>query len=159
MKESTIQKIRHYALQQELSHKAGRRTFLARDLYTKTPVIVKVLQLGSAFEWDALKLFQREAQILQHLDHPTIPQYKESFEAEIDGVHSFVLVQTYIPAPSLQKVVEAGKLFSEAETIAIAQRLLTTLSYLHQQLPPVIHRDIKPSNILISDPALREIVA
>ena len=64
-------------------------------------------------------------------------------------MHSFVLVQTCIPAPSLQKVVEAGKLFSEAEVIAIAQKLLSTLSYLHQQLPPVIHRDIKPSNILI----------
>lgn len=157
MKELTTQKLRHYALQQKLSHKAGRRTFLARDLYTKTPVIVKILQLGEAFEWDALKLFKREGQILEHLEHYTIPQYKDSFETEIDGVHSFVLVQTYIPAPSLQKVVEEGKLFSEAETIAIAQQLLTTLSYLHQQLPPVIHRDLKPSNILISEPSPRAI--
>lgn len=155
----TNRTIRHYLLQQALSHKAGRRTFLARDLYTKTPVIVKILQFSSAFDWDELKLFKREAQILQHLDHPSIPQYKDSFEAEVDGVHSFVLVQTYIPAPSLQKVVEAGKLFSEAEVIAIAQKLLSTLSYLHQQLPPVIHRDIKPSNILISDPSLGEIIA
>ncbi|EDX86714.1 protein kinase domain [Synechococcus sp. PCC 7335] len=155
MKELATQKLRHYALQQELSHKAGRRTFLARDLYTKTPAIVKILQFDRAFEWDALKLFRREADILQQLDHSAIPQYKDSFEAEIDGVHSFVLVQTYIPAPSLQKVVETGKLFSEAEVTAIAQQLLTTLSYLHQQLPPVIHRDLKPSNILISEPSPR----
>ena len=67
-------------------------------------------------------------------------------------MHSFVLAQTYAPAPSLQKVVETGQLFSEAETIAIAQQLLTTLNYLHQQLPPVIHRDLKPSNILIGEP-------
>ncbi|MEM8502868.1 MAG: serine/threonine-protein kinase [Cyanobacteria bacterium P01_D01_bin.1] len=163
MKEWTAQKIRHYALQQELGHKlghkadrkAGRRTFLARDLYTKTPVVVKILQFDQAFEWDVLKLFKREGQILQHLSHSTIPEYKDSFEMEINGVHSFVLVQAYIPAPSLQKVVEAGELFSESETIDIAQQLLKTLCYLHQQLPPVIHRDIKPSNILISDPSPR----
>ncbi|MBE9061039.1 serine/threonine-protein kinase [cf. Phormidesmis sp. LEGE 11477] len=158
MRELTSRTIRQYLLQQALSHKAGRRTFLARDLYTNTPVIVKILQFSHAFDWDGLKLFQREAQILQQLEHSSIPQYKDSFEAEVDGVHSFVLVQTYIPAPSLQKVVEAGKLFSEAEVIAIAQKLLTTLIYLHQQLPPVIHRDIKPSNILISDPSPRATV-
>ena len=146
-----------YALQKELSHKAGRRTFVAKELTTNTPVILKFLQFGSAvvgstLSWEDIKLFKREAQILQHLSHPKIPQYKDSFETEIAGVQTFVLVQTYIPAPSLQSVVEAGELFTEEAVVAIAQQLLTTLVYLHSQLPPVIHRDLKPSNILISEP-------
>ncbi|MGD1898746.1 MAG: serine/threonine protein kinase [Phormidesmis sp.] len=155
MKELASKQLSRYALRKELSHKAGRRTFLATDLETQTPVIVKVLQLGKGFQWDDLKLFEREAKILQQISYPTIPQYQDSFETEIEGVPSFVLVQTYIAAPSLQSVVDAGQLFSEAEVVAIARQLLTTLSYLHQQLPSVIHRDIKPSNILISQPSLK----
>ena len=148
-----------YALQRELSHKAGRRTFVAKDLLTQTPVILKLLQLSSAFSWEDIKLFKREGQILQQLSHPQIPQYKDSFETDIDGIRCFVLVQTYIPARSLQAVVEAGKLFSEADVIAIAQQLLSILRYLHQQLPPVIHRDIKPSNILIRETSASAAVA
>lgn len=152
MQEITSPKLNHYALRKELTRKAGRRTFLAEDSANRLPVIVKILSFGEAFQWEDLKLFKREGNILQHLAHPTIPQYRESFEAEIEGVFSFVLVQTYIAAPSLQNVVESGKLFSEKEVISIAHSLLSTLSYLHKQLPPVVHRDIKPSNILISQP-------
>ena len=154
-----IQIVSHYALQKKLSHKAGRQTFLAEDLRTHVPAIVKVLQLDSIESWSELKLFQREAQILQQLSHPAVPKYKESFEADVDGVTSFVSVQSYIAARSLQDVieerVEAGELFSEAEAIVIAQSLLSILNYLHHQLPPVVHRDIKPSNVLISEPETR----
>ncbi|MEL7067084.1 MAG: serine/threonine-protein kinase [Cyanobacteria bacterium J06581_3] len=153
MKDLAYQQIEHYALQKELSHKANRQTFLAKDLHTQTPVILKVLQFGHGTDWDELKLFKREAQILQQLDHPSIPKYLDSFETEISEKTCFVLVQTYIAARSLQQTVESGQLFSETEAIAIARQLLTTLRYLHQQHPPVIHRDIKPSNILISDPS------
>ena len=157
MQELTSPQLNRYALKKELSRKAGRRTFLAEDLTARVGVVVKILAFGKAVQWEELKLFKREGNILQHLSHPTIPQYRESFEAEIDGVSSFVLVQTYIAAPSLQEVVKSGKLFSEEEVISIAQRLLGTLSYLHTQLPPVVHRDIKPSNILISQPNPRAI--
>ena len=64
MKELASKQLSRYALRKELSHKAGRRTFLATDLETQTPVIVKVLQLGKGFQWDDLKLFEREAKIL-----------------------------------------------------------------------------------------------
>ncbi|MEO1389637.1 MAG: serine/threonine-protein kinase [Cyanobacteria bacterium J06634_6] len=157
MKELAYQQIGHYALQKELSHKANRQTFLAKDLHTQTPVILKVLKFGHGTHWDDMKLFKREAQILQQLDHPSIPKYLDSFESEINAKTCFVLVQTYIAARSLQQIVESGQLFSEPEAIAIAQQLLATLSYLHQQLPPVIHRDIKPSNVLISDVSPRAI--
>lgn len=145
-----------YSLRQELSHKAGRRTFLARDSHAQDshaqePVVVKVIQFGQAFQWNDLKLFEREAKILKSLDHPAIPKYKDYFEADIDGVQSFVLVQTYIDAISLEAAIQQGRSFSEAEVIEIAERLLTILSYLHENMPSVVHRDIKPSNILIAN--------
>lgn len=148
---SAICLLDRYSLQQELSYKAGRRTFLAQDAHTQEPVVVKVIQFGQAFQWNDLKLFEREAKTLKSLNHPAIPQYKDYFEADINGVHSFVLVQTYIEATSLEASIQQGRSFSEAEVIEIAERLLTILSYLHENMPSVVHRDIKPSNILIAN--------
>lgn len=146
-----------YTFHTQLSHKAGRQTFLALDTHTQEQVIIKVIQPGlgehSSQEWTDLKLFEREATILKNLSHPAIPSYKADFQTDIDGVWSCVLVQSYLAAPSLASLVAAGKQFSEAEVIAIAKQLLKTLCYLHQQLPPVIHRDIKPSNILLKTDA------
>lgn len=143
--------IGQYEVREQLSNNLGRKTFLAQDIRTQKLVVVKVIQLDQNFQWDDLKLFEREANMLKSLDHPAIPKYKDYFEAEIEGVRSFVLVQTYIEADSLEAVVQAGRRFSEAEIIEIAERLLVILSYLHEQSPVIIHRDIKPSNILIAN--------
>ncbi|MFM6106389.1 MAG: serine/threonine protein kinase, partial [Sphaerospermopsis kisseleviana] len=60
-----------YEVQQQLSKKSGRRTFLARDVVTGDLVIVKLLAFNSDFEWDDLKLFEREAETLKSLSHPS----------------------------------------------------------------------------------------
>lgn len=143
--------IGHYDVQKQLGSKADRQTFLARDIRTQELVVIKIIQLGRDFQWNDLKLFEREARILQGLDHPAIPKYKDYFETDIEGTQSFVLVQTYIKAESLDSVVRAGRRFSELEIMELAERLLFVLSYLHEQTPVVVHRDIKPSNILIAD--------
>lgn len=137
-----------YQVQQQLGKKAGRRTFLAQDLQTQQPVVVKVLTFGDGFDWDDLKLFEREAGTLQDLNHPAIPSYLDSFDLEPNG---FAIVQSYIEARSLEQHLKAGRNFSEAEVKQIARDLLKILAYLHERQPPVIHRDLKPSNILLSD--------
>lgn len=145
---STLQS--RYLIQLEMSNKGGRRTFLAQDQQSQETVIIKIIQFGAEFEWVNLKLFEREAEILQNVDHPAIPKYKDYFETEIDGVHSFVLVQTHIEAISLESAIRSGRTFSKAEVLELAERLLEILKYLHEQAPPIVHRDIKPSNILIT---------
>lgn len=140
-----------YQIEELLSQKAGRRTFLAKDLQSQVPVIIKLLRFGDGFEWDDLKLFEREAATLKNLDHPEIPKYLDYFEVNEVDTPSFALVQSYIEAPSLATLIARGRKFSEAEIIELADRLLDLLTYLHQQHPPVIHRDIKPSNILLGN--------
>ncbi|MEM9150209.1 MAG: serine/threonine-protein kinase [Cyanobacteria bacterium P01_F01_bin.3] len=150
--------ISNYALQAELStdskRQVGKRTFLAEDTRTQDAVIVKIIQLDRAIkmadQWTEVKLFKRETNLLQALSHPAIPKYRDYFEATIDGINSLVLVQSYVEADSLESLMAAGKRFSEADVLSIAQQLLNILKYLHSQSPPVIHRDIKPSNILLS---------
>lgn len=140
-----------YELQQLLGKKAGRRTLLVRDLVTQELVVVKLLSFSSDFEWDDLKLFEREAETLKSLSHPSIPRYLDYFEVNYPSIKGFALVQTYIPAQTLEQYIKNGRTFTEAELKQIASRLLEILIYLHGQNPPVIHRDIKPSNILLGD--------
>jgi serine/threonine protein kinase len=140
-----------YQIQSLLGRQTGRRTFLAKDLQTQSPVVVKLLLFNPDFTWDDLKLFQREAETLRNIDHPAIPQYLDYFEVETAIGKGSALVQSYIEAKSLQDWVESGRSFSEVELKAIAIQLLEVIQYLHSYLPPVIHRDIKPSNILLTD--------
>ncbi len=149
----SVQPILHqrYQLQQPLGKKAGRQTWLAQDLETQMPVVVKLLTFSQEFEWDDLKLFEREAETLRSLSHPAIPRYLDAFELDSNHSKGFALVQTYIAAPSLEQHLQAGRSFSEADLIQLAKELLEILKYLHDRQPAVIHRDIKPSNILLGD--------
>jgi serine/threonine protein kinase len=140
-----------YVIQKQLSKNAGRRTLLARDLQTQELVAIKLLIFGEDVCWDDLKLFEREAQTLQLLSHPAIPRYLDYFDVDVPTGKGFALVQSYIPAKSLEEWLKSGRTFSEAEVKQLAKALLEIFDYLHGQQPPVIHRDIKPSNILLAN--------
>ncbi|MBD1902653.1 serine/threonine protein kinase [Trichocoleus sp. DQ-A3] len=141
----------HYQIHQELGKKAGRRTLLCSEQATGELVVVKLLTFNSDFEWDDLKLFEREAEALKNLSHPAIPRYLDYFEINASELKGFALVQSYIPAQSLSHHVKAGRILTEIEVKEIANAILKILIYLHRQNPPLIHRDIKPSNILLGD--------
>jgi serine/threonine protein kinase len=140
-----------YQIESLLGRYSGRRTFLAIDQQTQQSVVIKILLFGPDFTWDDLKLFQREAEVLETLQHPHIPRYLDSFEVELQEGKGFALVQSYIPAPSLQQWLDRGRTFSEPDLEAITIQLLEILADLHARQPAVVHRDIKPSNILLSE--------
>ncbi|MBD1844261.1 serine/threonine protein kinase [Cyanobacteria bacterium FACHB-63] len=138
-----------YQLQEKLGHGAGRQTWLAMDSTAQSQsVIVKLLAFGEQSQWDDLKLFERESQILRQLDHPRIPKCRDSFSID-DRILWFGLVQDYIPGTSLKQLIQEGKRFSEAEVRQIALEVLTILRDLHGLNPAVLHRDIKPSNLVL----------
>ena len=140
-----------YQCDRRLGKQAGRQTLLARDLKTQQQVVVKLLSFSSDFNWEDLKLFEREVETLKSLSHPAIPRYLDSFEIDTPNRKGFALVQTYIEAKSLQEYLSDGRTFSESEVKQLATALLDILAYLHHRHPPVIHRDIKPSNILLKN--------
>ncbi|HBB36269.1 MAG TPA: hypothetical protein DDZ80_13390 [Cyanobacteria bacterium UBA8803] len=145
-----------YELTQQLGQNAGRQTWLAMDLNSSpaAPVIVKLLAFNPQMQWDDLKLFEREAQVLKTIAHPRIPQYREYFslaEGEGAGLPWFGLVQTYIPGHSLKQLLDKGKRFTETQVRAIAIEILKILINLHELSPPILHRDIKPSNLILGE--------
>lgn len=150
-----------YQLQEKLGKNAGRQTWLAKDLHWQTSeqnqeedaiadslVVVKLLAFGADVQWEDLKLFEREGQILKQLDHARIPRYQDYFSLE-EKYLWFGLVQEYIPGKSLKQLLDAGKRFSELEVVKIAEEILAILIYLHTSQPPILHRDIKPSNLIL----------
>jgi len=139
-----------YEVQQQLGKQIGRETLLARDLQTQELVVIKQLFLGGDFEWQDLKLFEREAETLKKLSHPAIPRYLDYLEINEPESKGFALVQTYVKGKTLEEHLRSGRSFSESEVKELAKSLLEILIYLqHEKEPPVIHRDIKPSNILL----------
>ncbi|NET82919.1 MAG: serine/threonine protein kinase [Moorea sp. SIO1F2] len=141
-----------YQLKQQLGHNAGRQTWLAEDIRVSPPelVVVKLLAFGGDVNWDDLKLFEREAQVLKQLNHPRIPKYIDYFNID-DRVLWFGLVHNYIPGSSLKEKLNQGKRFTEGEVRQIAVDVLKILEFLHQLNPAVLHRDIKPSNLILGD--------
>lgn len=140
-----------YQLRQTLGHNASCQTWLAQDTRIQERVVVKLLTFSDQMQWDNLRLFEREAQVLKQLNHPQIPQYRDYFCID-DQMLWFGLVQQYIPGSSLKELLSLGKTFSEQEVRAIAQQVLNILIYLHGLSPPVLHRDIKPSNLIWGTP-------
>ena len=136
-----------YQLKQHLNAHPARQTWLAEDLETGERVVVKMLALTGAIQWDDLKLFEREAQILQHIEYPQIPKCRDYFSLDESNLW-FVLVQDYIPGVSLKEQLNKGKRFKQEEIEKIALNVLEILQFLHQLNPPVLHRDIKPSNLI-----------
>ncbi|XZN89882.1 MAG: serine/threonine protein kinase [Microcoleus sp.] len=144
-----------YQLQQRLGRTAaGHQTWLAVDLESQEEVTLKMLAFSPEMHWEELKLFEREAQVLQALNHPRIPCYRDYFSLEREtgsGLPWFGLVQDYIPGFSLQELLEKGQRFSEKKVRIISAEVLEILIYLHELSPPVLHRDIKPSNLILGD--------
>ncbi|WP_017718505.1 serine/threonine protein kinase [Kamptonema formosum] len=143
-----------YQLQKSLGYSAGRQTWLALELSENPPkpAIVKLLAFSPEMQWDEFKLFEREAQVLQNLDHPRIPKYRDYFSIDKDageGLCWFGLVQDFIAGKSLQQMLDEGYRFTETQVRSIATQVLDILIQLHGLNPPVLHRDIKPSNLLL----------
>ena len=136
-----------YCLKQRLNEHPGRQIWLAEDMDEQTTVVVKLLALSSTVGWEELRLFEREAQVLQTLNHPHIPAYREYFSLD-EANFWFGLVQDYIPGLSLQQQLAQGRRFEPKEVRQIAEACLGILIYLHQLTPPILHRDIKPSNLI-----------
>ncbi|NJM69543.1 MAG: serine/threonine protein kinase [Scytonema sp. RU_4_4] len=139
-----------YQLKEKLGESAGRQTWLALDLSSQEDVVVKLLTFCDQMQWENLKLFEREAQVLKQLNHPRIPEYRNYFCID-DHLLYFGLVQEYIPGTSLKQLLAQGQVFAEPEVRKIAAHILKILIYLHGLSPPVLHRDIKPSNLLLGN--------
>ena len=137
-----------YSVLAKLGQGGSSITYAAIDRKTNQKVALKALSLVGLEEWKKVELFEREAKILQQLNHPAIPQYIDYFKIETEADVYFYLVQQLASGQSLADLVDQGWQPDEATVKNIAEQILEILVYLQQLTPPVIHRDIKPQNII-----------
>ncbi len=110
-------------------------------------VALKELLFATVPTIEQVEAFEREAKLLQQLDHPAIPRFVASFSEGTGLGLRLYLAQQLVPSDSLQSRV-GHRPFTAAEAIQCAEALLEVLRYLHQRTPPLLHRDLKPANVI-----------
>lgn len=140
-----------YEIERPLGQGAFAVTYLATERETGQRVVVKAISPTTAQNFKNWQLFEREAQILETLEHPDIPHFIEFVAMDETADHRMYIVQEYIEGTDLAQLVKAGRRFTEPEVIDIGLRVARILEYMHGFSPGIIHRDIKPSNILFTD--------
>jgi serine/threonine protein kinase len=137
-----------YRIAGQLGHSGVGITYLAQDLNSGKPVVLKVLSLRQIDDWKALELFEREVQILSQLNHPAIPRYLDYFEIDTPEDRALYLVQQLVEGKFLTDLVTDGWRTNESEVRYVAEQVLSVLVYLHELKPPVVHRNILPQNLI-----------
>ena len=144
---STDDPLQRYQIMEPLGPGGQGNTFRAIDRDTSRNVAVKVLSLRSMKDWKVFDLFEREAKVLQGLDHPGIPHYIDRYGSEASG--DYFLVMELVEGRPLRDFLDGDRRLSVEQLRRVFDDLLDILEYLHTLVPPVIHRDIKPANVIL----------
>jgi eukaryotic-like serine/threonine-protein kinase len=92
--------------------------------------------------------FEREANILVTLSHPSIPKIFDYFTHD---TRSYLVIE-YVNGKDLEAILnETQGFFSQDQVIQWGIELCDVLSYLHNHKPePIVFRDMKPSNVMVN---------
>lgn len=135
-----------YEVIQKIGSGGGGNVYLAQHLRLNKKVVLKADKRRVTTRPELLR---REVDVLKNLHHPYIPQVYDYF-VEGDIVYT---VMDYIEGESLDKPLERGERYTQAQVIKWGRQLLQALAYLHSPThgdPPrgYTHSDIKPANLM-----------
>jgi len=112
--------------------------YRARDTRLHRDVAIKSLPDAFARDPERLARFEREAQVLAALNHPSI--------AHIYGVEGTALVMEFVEGDDLAQRIARGRIPIE-DALPIALQVAEAIEAAHAQ--GIIHRDLKPANIKV----------
>jgi len=144
-----------YLIQEVIGIGGMGSVYRARDLHF--PNVVKLVAVKEMVNLapdpqvrkTIIRNFEREANILATLTHPSIPSIFDYFSSDDRSY----LVLEYINGQDLEAVVrDAEDFLSPAQVVAWGIELCDVLSFLHNHKPDqIIFRDMKPSNVMIDN--------
>ena len=141
---------RGFTIEKQFASGGQAVTYLASQTQqANTKVILKEFLLPlfiEAAEQRAKERFEKDAKLLQSLDHPQIVKLHDYF---IEGRRAF-LVLDYIDGQNLKELVTAKGKLSERLVYDLARQMLSILKYLHSCTPPVVHRDFTAENLILT---------
>ncbi len=152
--ESGVTLVNRYVIQDVIGVGGMGSVYRARDLHF--PTVVKLVAIKEMINRapdpqvrkTIVQNFEREANILATLNHPSIPRIYDYFSVE----NRSYLVLEFINGKDLEAVIsETQGFLTEEQVLGWAIELCDVLSFLHTHKPdPIIFRDMKPSNVMIN---------
>ena len=132
-----------YEITSKLGEGGMGEVYRATDTKLKREVAIKVLPAAFTEDMERLARFEREAQLLAQLNHPSIAQI---YGMETSG-EAHALVMELVEGPTLADRLESGRL-SLDESLSVARQIAEALETAHEK--GIIHRDLKPQNVKAS---------
>ena len=146
--------VKRYHIQEVIGVGGMGSVYRARDLHfpnvTKLVAVKEMINMAPdpLVRQTIVQNFEREANILATLNHPSIPRIYDYF-TEDDRSY---LVLEFVHGKDLESIItDTNGFLSEEQVMTWAVELCDVLSFLHAHKPdPIIFRDMKPSNIMIN---------
>jgi serine/threonine protein kinase len=146
--------INRYLVQEVIGIGGMGSVYRARDLHF--PNVVKLVAVKEMINQardpqvrqTIVQNFEREANILATLNHPSIPKIFDYFSHE----QRSYLVEEFVNGRDIEEILnDSPNPLPEDQVVAWAIELCDVLQYLHSHKPePIIFRDMKPSNVMIN---------
>ncbi len=143
-----------YLIQEVIGVGGMGSVYRARDLHF--PNVVKLVAVKEMINLapdplvrqTIVQNFEREANLLATLNHPSIPRIYDYFSQDDRSY----LVLEFIHGKDLEAIIsDTDGFLPEEQVLAWGIELCDVLDYLHGHKPdPIIFRDMKPSNVMIN---------
>ncbi len=151
---SGITLVKRYHIQDVIGVGGMGSVYRARDLHfpnvTKLVAVKEMINMAPdpLVRQTIVKNFEREANLLATLDHPSIPRIYDYF-TEADRSY---LVLEFVHGKDLEAIInDTSGFLTEEQVLTWSIQLCDVLSFLHSHKPdPIIFRDMKPSNIMVN---------
>ncbi len=98
----------------------------------------------SSIRMQALERFEKEASLLQRIDHQGIVSLRDYFLED----HRGYLVMEHVDGSTLKQLVESSGALSEKQVRELALQMCEILQYLHEN--SIVHRDFTPDNLILN---------
>lgn len=133
-----------YALQEGLAMGGQGAVYKVVHLGLRKHFALKIIHPGRSADYETLRSFDQEIQVLSRLDHPNIVQVTDFGLDERFGVY---LVMEYLRGETLLDRLARDGRFNQRAALRTALQVAEGLQHLHKQ--NIIHRDIKPENVFL----------
>lgn len=146
--------VNRYLIQEVIGVGGMGSVYRARDLHF--PNVVKLVAVKEMINQapdplvrqTIVQNFEREANILATLSHPSIPRIYDYFTLD----NRSYLVLEFVNGKDLEVILSQSDVFlPEEQILTWGIELCDVLNFLHNHKPdPIIFRDMKPSNVMIN---------
>ncbi|MEO7037934.1 MAG: protein kinase [Polyangiaceae bacterium] len=135
---------KRFRIEERIGEGGMGAVFRATDLRNERAVAVKTLLPEAAKDPGLRKRFEREAQMLQKVEHPNFVRFVEYGDGASEPAY---VVMEFLEGSALSKLLTDESRLVPERALHITRHVLTGLQHVHHL--GIVHRDVKPDNVVI----------